>query len=156
VRTIRKATEDEVLACFWSAEEAATWRWTAADLAERKRTWREREGLFLRFPDDVEWERVALTPEEVLQILYISWPWWVEVSNGTRLPRVANEGDRAVAAAVATNPELIVVTTPERTKLVVLEGHLRLSSYANFPEFLPSELELYLGVSPRMAGWSNF
>jgi hypothetical protein len=61
-----------------------------------------------------------------------------------------------VAAAVATNPELIVVTTPERTKLVVLEGHLRLSSYANFPEFLPSELELYLGVSPRMAGWSNF
>jgi hypothetical protein len=156
VRTLRPATEDEVLDCFWRAEEVATWRWSAADLAERKRTWHERQGLFLGFPDDVDWERAALTPEEVLEILYISWHWWVEVSNGTRLPRLANEGDRAVAAAVRSNPELIVVTTPERTKLVVLEGHLRLSSYANFPEYLPDELELYLGVSPGMELWTNY
>jgi len=92
----------------------------------------------------------------VLEILYIDWHWWVKVSNGTRLPRVAQEGDRAVAAAVATNPELIVVTAPDRTKLVVLEGHIRLSSYANFPEYLPDELELYLGVSSRMTDWANF
>jgi hypothetical protein len=156
VRTIRSATEEEVLGCFWRAEQAASWRWTAADLDERKRTWRDREGLFVGFPDDVAWERAALTPGEVLEILYISWHWWVKVSNGTRLPRVAREGDRAVAAAVATNPELIVVTTPERAKLVVLEGHIRLSSYANFPEYLPAELELLLGVSSRMTDWANF
>jgi hypothetical protein len=156
VRTVRKATEREVLACFWNAELAAPWRWAPADVAERRRQWRERDGLFGGFPDDVEWERAALTPDEVLEILYINWDWWLKVSNGTRLPRLAAEGDRAVAAAVATNPELIVVTTPERSKLVVLEGHIRVSSYADYPEYLPDELELYLGVSPRMAEWSNF
>jgi hypothetical protein len=156
MRTMRRATEEEVLACFWQAERAATWRWSEADLAERQRSWRERDGLFLGFPDDVVWERAALTRDEVLEILYIGWHWWVKVSNGTRLPRVAQEGDRTVAAAVATNPELIVVTEPSRSKLVCLEGHIRVSSYANFPEYLSDELELYLGVSPRIAEWANF
>jgi len=153
---MRTATEDEVLECFWRAERAAPWRWSEADLVERQRTWREREGLFLGFPDDVAWERAALTRDELLAILYISWHWWVKVSHGTRLPRMAEEGDRAIAVAVATNPELIVVTEPSRAKLVCLEGHIRLSSYANFPEYLPDELELYLGVSARITEWANF
>jgi hypothetical protein len=156
MRTIREATEDEVLECFWAAERAATWRWSSADVAERQRTWGAREGLFLGFPDDVDWERVALAPAELMEVLTISWHWWVEVTQGTRLPRHAEEGARHVAAAVATNPELIVVTTPARSPLVVLEGHFRLCSYANFPEYLPDELELYVGMSARMTEWSNF
>ena len=156
MRTIGKVTEDEVLECFWRAELAAPWRWAPGDVAERQRQWRDRDGLFLGFPDDVAWERAALTPDEVLEILYINWDWWLKVSKGTRLPRVARDGDRDVAAAVSTNPELIVVATPERSKLVVLEGHLRLSSYATYPEYLPPELELYFGTSPGIAAWSNF
>jgi hypothetical protein len=162
VRTIREVTEAEVLGCFWQAELAASSRWTDAEVEERRRAWRERTGLFHGFPHDVDWERVALSPDEVLEILYIDWDWWVRVSNGTRLPRVAAEvqgrddGDRAIAAAVATNPELIVVTDPARSKLVLLEGHVRLTAYAAFPECLPGELELYLGTSPTIADWSEF
>jgi hypothetical protein len=162
VRTIKRVTEAEVLDCFWRAELAPASRWTTADVEERKRTWRERTGLFEGFPHDVDWERVALTADEVLEILYINWDWWLEVTNGTRLATVAAEvqgrddGDRAIAAAVATNPELIVVTDQAHSRLVLLEGHVRLTAYAAFPEYLPAELELYLGTSPTIADWSEF
>src|SRR3954451_2356666 len=158
MRTVRAATEDEVLACFWQAELASP-RWTAADVESRKRDWAKRDGLFGGLPHDLAWERVALTADEVLEVLYIRWDWWVTVSNGTRLPRVAAEvqgrddGDRAIAAAVTTNPDLIVVATPDRAKLVVLEGHVRLTAYAAFPELLPKELELYLGTSRNIVRW---
>jgi hypothetical protein len=162
MRTIRKVTEAEVLDCFWRAELDARSRWTDAEVEERKRAWRERIGLFQGFPHDVCWERAALRADEVLAILYIDWDWWVRVSNGTRLATVAAEvqgrddGDRAIAAAIATNPELIVVTDPTRSRLVLLEGHVRLTAYAAFPEYLPAELELYLGTSPTIADWSEF
>lgn len=162
MRPVRSATKEEMLDHFWSAEQAATSRWTQADVEERKRQWRAREGLFDGFPEDVAWERVALTRDEVLAILYINWDWWLTVSRGTRLATVAaevqgrDEGDREIAAAAATNPELIAVTDPERAKLVLLEGHVRLTAYAAFPEYLPDELEAYLGVSPRIAEWSEW
>src|SRR4051794_15759568 len=162
MRTVRPASEQEVLDCFWTAELTSP-RWTPADVEERKRSWHERVGLFRGLPRDLAWERVAVTRDELLEILYIDWDWWLRVSDGTRLPRVAAEvqgrddGDRAIAAAVATNPELIVLTAPARSKLVVLEGHVRLTAYAAFPELLPAELELYLvGVSPSIDRWSEW
>jgi hypothetical protein len=151
-----------MLECFWAAELAADSRWTPAEVEERKRQWHDRSGLFDGFPDDVEWERVALTRDEVLAVLYINWDWWLTVTNGTRLATVAadlqgrDEGDRAVAAAAGSNPELIVVTDPERSKLVLLEGHVRLTAYAAFPDYLPDELEVYLGVSSRISEWSEW
>jgi hypothetical protein len=162
MRHVRSATEAEVLERFWAAESTAGSRWTRADVVERKRQWRDRDGLFGGFPDDVAWHLVALKRDEVLAILYINWDWWLTVSRGTRLATVAaevqgrDEGDRAIASAAATNPELIVVTDPERSKLVLLEGHVRLTAYAAFPEYLPDELEVYLGVSPRIAEWSEW
>ena len=161
MRTVRAASEAEVLECFWRAELAPVSRWSAAEVAERQRTWHAREGLFHGFPEGVEWERVALMRDEVLGVLYINWDWWLRVSQGTRLPSVAaqvqggDEGDRAIAAAVATNPELILVTDPARSRLVLLEGHVRLTAYAAFPEYLPDELEVYLGTSSRIAEWRS-
>jgi hypothetical protein len=33
---------------------------------------------------------------------------------------------------------------------------MRLTSYAQFPEYLPDELEILLGVSPKIVGWTLF
>jgi hypothetical protein len=162
VRTIRPVSETEVLDCFRAAELAEPSRWTPAEVTERQRAWHAREGLFAGFPDDAAWERVALTREEVLEILYINWHWWLAVSSGTRRATVAaevqgrDEGDRAIAAAATANPELIVVTDPARATLVLLEGHVRLTAYAAFPEYLPVEIEAYLGVSPRIGEWGQW
>jgi hypothetical protein len=162
MRTIRSATEDEVLECFWGAERAAPARWSTADVAERQRQWTARDGLFGGFPDDAAWELAALTRAEVPAVLYINWDWWLRISNGTRLATVAaevqgrDEGDRTIAAGAAGNPPLIVVTDPERSRLVLLEGHVRLTAYAAFPELLPDELDAYLGTSPHIGSWCQF
>jgi hypothetical protein len=52
--------------------------------------------------------------------------------------------------------ELIAVTTPEREQLVLLEGHVRLTAHALFPDRVPEELELLLGMSDQMANWALF
>jgi hypothetical protein len=162
MRAIRPVSETQVLECFWRGESVKSSRWSAAEVEERRRTWHQRVGLFAGFPDDVAWELVALSRDELLAVLYINWHWWLKVSNGTRLATVAadvqgrDEGDRAVAAAAARNAELIAVTDPERSKLVLLEGHVRLTAYGAFPELLPPELNVYLGVSPRIEEWSQW
>src|SRR5579884_4096198 len=135
-------TENEVLECFWRAERSAHSRWTEADVVQRKRSWHAREDYFEHLPRDLAWERVALTAGEVLRILYIAWDWWSEITGGTRLPldaaaRHRTDELRALAERCTANPELIVVAEPDRSKLVVLEGHVRLSAYAAFPECLP-------------------
>jgi hypothetical protein len=141
-------------------------------LLDEHRAYERREGLFNGFPLDVAWHRAALSPEEVLDILYIDWDWWLELSGGSRRPRDAAERIRAGAAREAdvaghepiaaalqrtpSPPELIALTTPDLRPLVLVEGHVRLTSYAVFPEYLPERLEILLGISPQAASWSEF
>ena len=133
------------------------------------RGYESREGLFHGLPDDIRWERAALTPEEVLAVRYIEYDYWVELSGGTRLPldaadriragitvfRVPNDGFFELADALGTGPlpELIVVGGASE-KLVVLEGHARLTAFALRPEALPPELDVLLGRSLRITDWA--
>jgi hypothetical protein len=139
-------------------------------LLEEHRAYERREGLFNGFPSNVDWARAALTRREVLEIRYIDWDWWLALSGGSRSPvdaarRIrageiagvtADAGDEAIAAAAATNPELIAVTTPSQSPLVLVEGHVRLTAYALFPASLPEELEILLGMSDEIARWAQF
>jgi hypothetical protein len=172
VQILRPVAEDEVLECFVLAErDSARYGERVRGLLEKHsgdvravlaehRSWPD-EGLFGGFPRDVSWYRARLKKDEVLDILYINWDWWLRLTDGTRRPRDAaarqarDAGDEAIARAAATNPPLIAVRAP-RSYLVVLEGHVRLTAYALFPEHLPDELEIYLGESPRMAEWSEY
>jgi hypothetical protein len=135
-------------------------------LLDEHRAYERREGLFRDFPRQVDWLRAALCADEVLDILYIDWDWWLELSGGSRRPRdaarrvragevsgvSADEGDERIAAAVQTGrqPELIAVTTSSHTPLVLVAGHVRLTAYALFPAYLPQELEILLGVSDEI------
>jgi hypothetical protein len=136
-------------------------------LLEEHRAYERRDGLFGGFPREVDWFRAILSREEVLNILYIDWDWWLRVSDGSRRPRDAARRIRAGEVAGVTaeehdlfvetpQPELIAVTTPAHAPLVLLEGHARLTAYALFPDRLLEELEILLGVSEEMAGWSCF
>jgi hypothetical protein len=143
-----------------------------ASLLDDYRAYERRDGLFGGFPHDVEWTRAALTREEVLSILYIDWDWWLRLSGGTRrpfdaaariraglVPGAEPQTDEPIAARLGSDdppPPLIVVTTPAREPLVLLEGHVRLTAYALFPDYLPAELEVLLGVSDGMEAWSEF
>jgi hypothetical protein len=136
-------------------------------LLEEHRAYKRRDGLFGGFPREVDWFRAVLGREEALDILYIDWDWWLRISEGSRRPRDAARRIRAGDVAGVTpeqhapftempQPELIAVTTPAHTPLILLEGHVRLTAYALFPDRVPDELEILLGVSEEMTGWSCF
>jgi hypothetical protein len=143
-----------------------------ARVLEEHRAWLRRDGLFGGFPEEVEWRLVGLQPDEVLSILYIDWDWWLQISAGTRLPLDAAariragevpgsnvEKDEQIAARLSSDdppPELIVASTPDLPRLVAVEGHVRLTAYALFPEHLPEELPAYLGTSKAMGDWALF
>jgi hypothetical protein len=123
--------------------------------------------LFLGFPRRVEWFRAQAASEEVLDILYINWDWWLTLSGGSRRPRDAAkrirrgevegqtaEEDEPLLAAVGK--PLIVATTRALEPLVLVEGHVRLTAYALFPDQLPAQLELLVGVSEEMPGWCQW
>ena len=99
------------------------------------RRYARRAGLFGGFPHDVRWERVALSPDELLSVRYIEYDYWVELSDGSRLPldaaRRIREGvkpfgvptDGFLAAAERVGeawPPLIVCSAGADRPLVVL------------------------------------
>jgi hypothetical protein len=121
----------------------------------------------------VRWERVTLTRQDLEQVRYIAYDYWVELSGGTRL---AIDGARnALAGKVvfgvssdgliymakqlrqgAQFPPLIFVTKDVDGYLVVMEGHVRLTAYLIAPEYIPSELEVILGTSPQIINWGCY
>jgi hypothetical protein len=157
---------------------------TRPDLADREqaelrrellaeyRAWGEGRGLFEGFPDDVEWRLVSMGADEVLSILYIDWDWWLRLTDGSRRPVDAAariraglvpgsdaESHRPIAERLRSDrppPELIAVTRPGPARIVLVEGHVRLTAYALHPDCLPDELELFVGVSDRIGEWSEY
>jgi hypothetical protein len=97
------------------------------------------EGLFLGFPDGIDWFRAAL-------------------SRAGQAVGVSAEEHEPLAAALEMGrpPELIAVTNSAHSPLVLVEGHYRLTAYALFPASLPPELEILLGVSDEITSWCQF
>jgi hypothetical protein len=140
-------------------------------LLDEHRAYERREGLFLDFPREIDWFRAELDREELLDVLFINWDWWLRITAGSRRPRdaalriragevegVTAEEHEPVAAALSsgTQPELIAVTTPAQSPIVLVEGHVRLTAYALFPEHVPQELEIVLGISDAATHWCQF
>jgi hypothetical protein len=169
VEVLSPNNEDDVAAAYLRAElDSPRFR---EDVLEGRRGWRV-GGLFDGFPDKLDWYRVALEPAEVVAIRYIDWDWWLTLSGGTRsaadaaariregaVPGVDAASHRPLAERLQSDdppPELIAVTTGAGAPLVLVEGHWRLTAYALYPEFLPSRLEILLGISPDVNGWSEY
>jgi hypothetical protein len=125
--------------------------------------------VFEELPAQTAWYRVLLNREEVARVRYIDYDYWNELSNHTRLPRVAAETIRAgreifgvsnqgfldLAQALregACLPELILVGESPGAVLTVYEGHVRLTAYMLAPECLPDEMEVIVGFAPGCAG----
>jgi hypothetical protein len=123
--------------------------------------------VFTGFPPDVRWCRATINKAELAALRYIDDDYWTELSGGSRLAvdaaarirrgieafRVGNGGFWYMAEALcagATFPELILVGKDERSTLVVLEGHVRLTAYCLRPECAPDTLPVLVGYSPVM------
>jgi hypothetical protein len=139
------------------------------------RGWPDRD-LFEGFPADVDWYHGVLPPEVLARVRYIDYPYWIELSGGSRRPVdvlptlrsgrlpawvsdlgtgwcVEFAGRLAAAEAVA---DVIVVATRGLDELVVVEGHARLT--AVFVGGLQDRLAVpaYLGLSADVRQWGCF
>jgi hypothetical protein len=202
VRKIRDISEDEMIAVFLQTELNSTrfqrdieaylqqekidphmlylpdWR-NAQENALRRailgmyRGYGRNEGYFIGFPTGVRWERVTLTREELEQVRYIDYDYWVELSGGTRMAidgaknalagkvvfGVSSDGLVYMANELrrgAQFPTLIFVAKDVDAYLVVMEGHVRLTAYLIAPEYIPSELEVIVGYCEQITEWGCY
>lgn len=201
MRTIEKITEEEMVALFLQTEinssrfstsilhilkrdnvdrkvidypnlyDTAENAYRAALLGEF-RGYKKNKEIFVDFPDDIQWERVLLNRQDLEQIKYINWDYWLEISDNTRL---ASEAAKKIGLGMIDEdeargywsvsdglrkglnlPELILVSKSKEDSLVLLEGHVRLTAYLLKPEYLPPELSAIAGYSDRMDEWELY
>ena len=140
------------------------------------RGWATGAGLFAGFPADVTWTHGLLEHEELDRVRFIDYSYWVELSGGSRWPVEVVPTLRAgrlpawmkdlgtdwcfqLAQTVGERSaldDLIIVGTPDLDRLVVLEGHARLT--ALFVAGLQHELDVsaYVGTSANIESWALF
>jgi hypothetical protein len=133
----------------------------------------QNRGYFTDFPAHVRWERVRLSREELEQVRYIDWEYWLDLTDGTRMAidgarnalagkvvyDVSSDGLVSLANALrqgAQFPPLILVAKEVDAPLVVMEGHARLTAYLIAPEHIPTELEVIIGYSEQMTDWGCY
>jgi hypothetical protein len=135
-------------------------------ILEEYRGYDRRIGVFNSLPVDIQWHRALATIEELRRVRYIDYPYWVELSGGTRFAEdaVRRIGAGQVKADVfapitsrdggaAALPELILVAGADTMGPVILEGHVRLTSYLLDPNMVPDRLQVILGTSHRIRDW---
>ncbi len=139
------------------------------DLLGETRGFQRDTSLFRMFPEVVRWSRVILTEQKLEHVLYTNYDYWVELSGGSRSPADAAKRIRrgveifnqpndvfwSAAEALrrgASFDEMIFVTHDGK-RLVVLEGHVRLTSFMLANDGLPVEVEAILGRSAKMTDW---
>lgn len=136
------------------------------------RDYENKQGLFEGFPDDVDWYEADITKEELLnEVYYIDYDYWTELTHGSRLPKdavkaikegktvfgVSNEGFINTSNDLRKGKrfkKLILVS--DGRKIVVLEGHLRLTVYAMNPDLVPEKMPVIIGYSNSMFEWGCF
>ena len=131
------------------------------------------KGLFNNFPEKVEWYKALLNRSELEEVKYIDWDYWLKISGGSRLVVDAVENIKngieiyglsnkiywEIAKAFCNGKkfsEIILVSKNENDILVILEGHLRLTSYLIRPECIPQEFAVIIGYSPDMQKWDLY
>lgn len=151
-----------------SAEENAARARVLGDF----RGFRKNRDLFRGFPSYVRWSRQRLTRDDLQRVHYVDYAYWNMLSQGTRLPLVAALairsgllGDRKnqqifadLETAVREKralPEMILVGAKQESRLVVLEGHARLTAYFLVPRAVPEPLTAIVGFSDDLIGWMN-
>ena len=139
-------------------------------LLEKARGYKINKLLFVNFPNDVKWFRAQFTKEDLQNSKFLKYSYWIKVSSGSRKAADAAKTIKSgieifdqpnkiyfkAAEAIRNGvklPELIFVGKDEDSELILLEGHLRLTSYFLVYEHIPELLECIVGFSPNISKW---
>jgi hypothetical protein len=139
-----------------------------AELLGEWRGYRRDEDVFKDLPDDVQWWRAFLSAADLERVTHLNDAYWIAFSGGSRLvcdaatrilagamPDIA-AGYCSLAHALETGirfPDLILLYNPKEDKLVVLEGHVRVTAYMVYlllSKNAALELSVLVGCSDRL------
>lgn len=139
------------------------------DVIVRFRGWGTDEAITAGLPlETIAWHRARLDLDDIrARVFYISW-FWEKYSDGTRRPttvagRVRPGDDLGPSGEILASvragrmpPEPILIARPSLERLVILEGHVRLTAYLIEPEVVPFPIPCFLGITPRASEWSEW
>ena len=125
------------------------------------------------FPKNITWQKVTLNLNDLEKIKYINYPYWNELSGGSRLAAdgaanvrrgkvvmgQSNKPFNEAAKHVAKHgffPKMILISTQPGAPIMVLEGHLRLTAYLMAPEGIPNKLIAIIGYCPDFKDWDLY
>jgi len=129
--------------------------------------------LFENFPNDIKWYKVSIEKQELKKVNYIDYSYWNELSNGTRSPvqaaknvkagvkifGVSNEGFFEILSEIKKGkkfPPMIFVAKNKISRIVVLEGHARLTAYFMEQKYIPKTMEVIIGYSNEIIDWDFY
>lgn len=129
--------------------------------------------LFENFPKDIKWFKAIIEKQELKRVKYINYSYWNELSNKTRLSSqaaknikagirifgVRNDGFLEILSLIKkgrTFPFIIFVAKNKRSRIVVLEGHARLTAFFLEPKYIPEKMEIIVGYSDKMNNWDLY
>jgi hypothetical protein len=133
------------------------------------------KGIFTNFPKKVDWNWALLDKEDILRIKYISYDYWEELSNGTRYAKdsvenirngvevfgVSNRNFVNISEYIKNGKELdpLIIMAPVENKLrmIVLEGHARLTGMNLAIKYI-SEIKVLLGLvkEKKLYKWNKY
>ncbi|MDR9856211.1 hypothetical protein RJP21_21650 [Paenibacillus sp. VCA1] len=119
------------------------------------------------------WYKASIDKDVLYNVMYINYSYWNEISNNTRLPinarlnihndvrvfGVSNQSFIDISLAIKRGesfPRLIFVSMNKNSRIVVLEGHARLTGYFLALEYLPKKLEVIIGYSEGFKNWDLY
>jgi hypothetical protein len=135
----------------------------------------DNKGIFTNFPGTVDWNWAVLDKEDVLKIKYISYDYWEELSNGTRYAKdsvenikngvevfgVSNRNFIKLSEYIKEgnqfDPLIIMAPVENKQKMIVLEGHARLTGMNLAIKYI-SEIKVLLGLvkEKKLNKWNKY
>jgi hypothetical protein len=143
------------------------------DILGETRGFGRNSDLFENFPTEVKWYKAFFEKQDLNEVMYINYSYWNELSSNTRLPLqasknimnqievfgISNQGFLDINLALKNGkvfPRLIFVSMNENSRVVVLEGHARLTAYYLDNDYIPDELEVIIGFSDKFSVWDLY
>lgn len=143
------------------------------DILGQTRGFGRNTDLFENFPTEVKWYKAFFEKQDLNEVMYINYSYWNELSSNTRLPLqasknimsqievfgISNQGFLDINLALKNGkvfPRLIFVSMNENSRVIVLEGHARLTAYYLDNDYIPDELEVIIGFSDKFSVWDLY
>ena len=120
--------------------------------------------IFENFPKKIDWKLAVLNQDDLLKVKYIEYDYWAELSGGTRFAKdsvstikngteifgVKNDNFIRLAEHIKSGnslePLIIIASNTDSNKMIVLEGHARLTAIHLAIEHV-SEIKALIGFT---------